>query len=212
MRFDPVRFLLAVALLLAGWLAWNWFDEQAQLRPLAWVPPKPLVPDLKFMTKDLQPGASLVGGGPYTIILARPMFAPDRRPPPPPAPPPPPDPMASVQVRGIFSGENAGILASVDGKMRRIKINESIGSWTLKSINGRVISFAQGDTKRELSLAYAPLGVRSPTVNATTPGQPLASTPQAASAFRTINPQDEAREYQRRRNEALAARGLPTAP
>jgi hypothetical protein len=210
-RVGPLRLLALLNLLLAAGLTWLWVDEHAVLRSLAWVAPKSLAPEIKL------PAASGLGVGAaadaaqFAVILDRPLFAPDRRqppPPPPPAPPPPPDPLADMQIVGIFTGDNAGILARVDGKLRRIKVKEAVGPWTLKSIDGRDILFTQGDQDRKLRLAYAKLNApaaQAPVAaNAAMPPpglQPAAGLPQ--------NAQDEVRERLKRRNELRASRGLP---
>jgi len=136
-------------------------------------------------------------------VLERPLFAPDRRPPPPPAPPPPPDPMANIQIHGIFSGASPGIIVRVDGGLRRVKVNDSVGSWTLKSIEGRDVTFAQGDEKRQLRLNYANLGVPTQQTAARAP------TGQASGGTVVQAAQDEARERFRAANALRAAHGLP---
>ena len=216
MRFGPVRLLLLVILLLGGGLAWQWFDENAVPRSLAWTPPAAVLPELAKPVPAPQPGASAANPAQYLAMLERPLFAPDRRPPPPPAPPapppapPPPDPLANVQISGIFSGDPAGIIANVDGKARRVRINDSIGGWTLKSISGREVTFGQGSDSRQLRMNYSRLGppvVRAaePSMAPSAPGQAQpANAPSAAQ-----NNQDEGRERLRRRNEIRAARGLP---
>lgn len=207
MRFGPLHFLLLLILLLAGGLAWMWLDKTGHIRNVTWVAPKALLPDIK--TLHSPPPASTTENNPvlFAVILERPVFAPDRRPPPAPAPPAPPDPLANIQIHGIFSGANAGILARVDGKVRRVKLNETVGSWTLKSIDGRDVTFTQGDENRQLRLAYARLDtVTQPTTAGTAPAS-NAPPPGPLTVSKSI--QDETREYQRRRNEARAARGLP---
>lgn len=207
-RFGPLRFLLLLILLLAGGLAWMWFDQHAQLRNLAWVAPKALPPDIKVPAGPPKAGAVADEASLYAAVLDRPLFAPDRRPPPPPAPPappPPPDPLANIQIHGIFSGANAGILARVDGKLRRIKINETIGPWTLKSIDGRDVTFAQGEENRKLRLAYARLD--APIPQAAAANAPAAPAPSAVSVSQQA--QDEVRERLQRRNALRASRGLP---
>lgn len=203
-----MRLLLVLILLLAGGLAWLWVDQQGQWRNLAWSPPKALPPDIKVPARG--PQASGPAGAEIAAILARPLFAPDRRPPPPPAPPaaaPPPDPLANIQIQGIFSGKNAGILARVDGKVRRIKINDSVGPWTLKSIEGRDVTFGQGDEKRQLRLAYARLD--APIPKAVDANARPAPAPVAGAVGVPQRAQDEARERLKRRNELRASRGLP---
>ena len=208
MRLWPIRVLLLLILLLAGGLAWIWVDQAGQVRNVAWTPPRPLPPEIKIPSAEAQAGAGSTSD--FAQILARPVFAPDRRPPPPPAPPapiPPPDPLATIQIQGIFSGANAGIMARVDGKVRRIKIDEAVGPWTLKSVEGRDVIFGQGDETRKLRLEYARRA--PPILQATSPtaGSPPRQAPGYAGTPQNV--QDEARDRLRRRNEARAARGLP---
>lgn len=206
MSVTPIRLLSFLALVLATALAWMWVDEHGRLRDAVWSPPAALAPGL---AKPAALAASAASSNPtqYLAILERPVFAPDRRPPPPPAPPAPPDPMASIQIQGIFSGANAGILARVDGRFRRVKINELIGSWTLKGIEGREAIFGHGEETRRLRLAYARLDTVTPqNATATVPN----SNPVAAGSMSPPqHVQDEMRERLRRRNEIRAARGLP---
>jgi hypothetical protein len=207
MSLGPVRILLLLILSLAGGLAWLWVDQQGHWHNLTWAPPKALPPDIKVPVSDTPPDGMTPAQS--AAIVARPLFAPDRRPPPPPAPPaapPPPDPLANIQIQGIFSGENAGILARVDGKVRRIKVNGSVGPWTLKSIDGRDVTFTQGEENRQLRLAYARLDTVAPKPPAPTAGMPGGPT---AGAGLPQNAQDDARDRLRRRNEIRAARGLP---
>lgn len=208
MRSVPLRLLLLLVLLLAGGLAWMWFDQHAQLRNLAWVAPKALPPDIKAPAGPPQAGSVAGDASQLAVILDRPLFAPDRRPPPPPPPPippPPPDPLANIHIHGIFSGENAGIIARVEGKMRRVKINETIGAWTLKGVDGRNVTFGQGDEKRQLRLAYARLDTPAPQAVVTN----ARPAPVPGAADRPQKAQDEARERLQRRNELRASRGLP---
>ena len=206
-RVGPLRLLVLLNLLLAAGLAWLWVDEHAVLRSLAWVAPKALSPDITLPANA--PGATDLAQ--FAVILERPLFAPDRRQPPPPAPPappPPPDPLANIQISGIFTGDNAGILARVEGKLRRIKLNEAIGPWTLKSIDDRDILFSQGDQDRKLRLNYAKLNV--PVAQAPV-AKPVIAPPGAPQAMPGApqNTQDEARERLKRRNELRVSRGLP---
>ena len=215
MSLTPVRLLLMLTALLAGGLAWLWFDQAGTLRNVNWVAPAPLKPELGKVSSP-PPGA--VGSNPtqYLAMLERPLFAPDRRPPPPPAlpgsvaAPPPPDPLANIQISGIFSGAIPGIIANVDGKLRRVKVNEAIGPWTLKSIEGRNVTFSQGSESRQLRLLYSRLG--PPVVQAAVSTAPPGNAPSGQSQSYLAaqqNQQDEGRERLRRRNEIRAARGLP---
>ena len=212
MSLGPIRFLAVLSLLLAAALAWLWFDQSGNARGISWTPPAALPPELAKVA-GAEP-ATVLNSNPvqYVAILERPLFAPDRRPPPPPAPPvaaPPPDPLDNIQLSGIFTGADAGIIARVDGKTRRVKVNESIGAWTLKSVSGRDVTFAQGSDSRQLRLNYSRLG--PPVVQAASPGVATSQIGGAPSGGVSLapNPQDEARERLRRRNEIRAARGLP---
>lgn len=213
MHVGPVRLLLLLILLLSGGLAWMWFDEHAQLRNLAWVAPKALPPDIKVPAGPAKTDPTISDLSRYAAILERPLFAPERRPPPPPAPPPPPDPFATIKIQGVFSGANAGILASVDGKSRRVKINETIGNWTLKSIDGRDVTFIQGEEKRQVHMAYARLDVPVPQAAKASEQPASAPAPAPAPVAGAVNlpqkAQDEVRERLRRRNELRTSRGLP---
>ncbi len=217
MRFGPIRILLLMNALLIGGLAWLWLDEGGKPRNLAWSPPRPLVPELpKVLGASNAPTQSSdVSANPtqYLAILERPLFAPDRRPPPPPAAPtaaPPPDPFESIQLTGVFTGANAGVVARVDGRSRRIKVNEPVGAWTLKSVQGRDVTFAQGADTRQLRLNYARLGPPAPPTASSSAGAAQPSGSVAPSQSQAVqNLQDEGRERLRRRNEIRAARGLP---
>lgn len=213
-RIAPLRLLSLLTLLLAGSLAAMWFDQHAHLRNLAWIAPKALPPDVKVPSGRAKAGSATSDAAVFAVILERPLFAPDRRPPPPPpppTPPPPPDPLADIQIMGIFSGENSGIIARIEGKMRRVKISEAVGSWTLKSIADRDVTFAQGDQNRKLRMAYARLDTPAPKAAATVakppsvPGPP----PMTGAANSPQREQDATRERLQRRNELRASRGLP---
>ena len=208
MTFGPIRTLLLLIALLSAGLASLWLDSQGHWRHLAWLPPAAMPPDLNPPSAlALVPGNDTPPS--YASVLERPLFAPDRRPPPPPTPPPPPpppDPLAGLQIYGVFTGNTPGILARIEGKMRRLLVDQPVGGWTLTQIDGRTATFAKGDEKREFKLAYAPLGPRTP------PAAPPAAanrTPGGPGAVAVQNQDDEARDVLRRRNEIRAARGLP---
>ena len=216
MRLRPVRLLLLLILALAGGLAWLWVDQQGHWRNLAWAPSRALAPDIKVPASGMP--ADGLAPAQSASIVARPLFAPDRRPPPPPPPPappatpPPPDPLANIQILGVFSGENAGILARVDGKVRRIKVNDTVGLWNLKNIEGRDVTFEQGGESRQLRLAYARLDTVIPKVMPPAPAGGVLGNPGASAGSLPQNAQDEARETLRRRNANRAARGFPLIP
>ena len=212
MKTNPVRLLIGVNVLLAVALSALWVDPMGELRNVNWELPAAVAPQIA--ATDSLAGPASVGANPllFMAISERPLFAPDRRPPPPPAlpaPPPPPDPMASVQLIGMFSGAEGGILARIEGKVRRVRVSDSIGAWRLENIEGREANFVQGDISRKMVLEYSKLG------KAVAPPAPAAA-PAAATAATTApalptNVQDEMRERLKRRNEVRARAGLPPA-
>lgn len=217
MNIGPLHLLSVLNLGLALGLASLWLDPNAEPVPqIFWTAPAPVSPEIATPTVALMTDPQ--GGNPdaYPAILARPMFAPDRRPPPPPAPPvvppppPPPDPFASVQITGLFTGPSGGVLARVEGKIRRVKIGQSIGAWKLETVEGREATFKQGEQERKLSLAYAKLNVPLPPPASPVPAAILRpqAPPQNLSAIQQTQ-QDEQRERLRRRNELRIANGLP---
>jgi hypothetical protein len=210
MHIGATRILLLLVLALSAGLAWMWFDSNGQMRHMTWFKPQAVKPDIKMPSLlnlgQTQPSIA------SAVILERPMFAPDRRPPPPPPPPvapPPPDPLANLQIKGIFDGETAGILALLDGKSRRIKLNETIGPWTLKSIDGRDITFTQGAESRKIHMAYTRLDTPAPKPFATNVPPAPGSAPAPNAIALPQNQQDQMRERLQRRNELRASRGLP---
>lgn len=211
MIFSPIRLLALLSLLLLGGLAWLWFDQSGDARSIAWMPPSPISPELTKPVAVASATGLSANPAEHLLILERPIFAPDRRPPPPPAPPvalPPPDPLENIQLSGIVSGANPGIIARVDGKARRLKINESIGAWTLQSISGRDVTFAQGTDTRQVRLTYSRLG---PPVMQTAASSAPSQNPPGQSTGGTLiqNAQDEGRERLRRANALRAANGMP---
>ena len=107
----------------------------------------------------------------------------------------------------FLMGSSGGVLARVEGKIRRVKIGQSIGAWKLETVEGREATFKQGEQERKLPLAYAKLNVPLPVAAAPAAAQ----RPQAPSQT-SANPQsqqDEQRERLRRRNQMRIANGLP---
>ena len=212
-RIGATHFLLLLVLAFSAGLGWMWFDLNGQLRHMTWAKPQAVKPDIRMPTL-LHLGQSQAPAA-LAVVLERPIFAPDRRPPPPPPPPPPPvvppppDPLANLQIKGIFAGETNGILARLDGKSRRVMMNETIGPWTLKSIDGRDIIFSQGAESRKLHMPYTRLDTSTPKpVAANVPAAP-GSAPAPSAVTLPQNAQDAMRARLQRRNELRASRGLP---
>jgi hypothetical protein len=150
----------------------------------------------------------------YMAILDRPLFAPDRKPPPPPdavAEQPPPDPLANIELFGLFSGEGVGgVLVRVEGKIKRVRLGETVGPWTVSEINGRSVTFVRGDESRVLTLAY----LKAP--RAAAPDGPVSAGAAAPAGPAPVDrlsiqqqEQEAARERLRQRNELFRKAGLP---
>ncbi len=171
-RLGPAL-LVGLGLLLAAALASLWVDPQTlQLRSGQWQPPAPRQPDFAAMVPSLAPRAAPELSE-FAATLQRPLFATNRRPPVPPPPPPPPkvepvpvvaqkpppDPLADVKILGMYAGaRSGGIIARVDGKARRVQLNDKINDWTITSIGDQAVTFSQAGISRVL-----PLQVRRPT-------------------------------------------------
>lgn len=212
MRIKPAHALIAFNLVLAAGLAYLWLDDQGQPRDLSWQPPAPLVPDTQAFELT-----QVVGSPPdmlaFAQVIERPLFSPTRRPPPPPkpptppAPPPPPDPLANVHVFGIFVGEEegtGGMLASIDGKVRRLTAADEIAGWKIKGIKEREITLTRGEETRVLRLAQA--RPSDPQRVATAPPRPVAAASRAPAAGPSgpLNPAYSERAARRRAAEERA--------
>lgn len=208
MRIQPIRLLIAFNLVAICGLAALWFDEDGVMRNVRWVAPAPVTPQIARLNVPIQPASASPDPLTFMSILERPLFAPDRKPPP---PPPPPaelahmDPISTVELIGLFSGENGGVLVRVEGQVRRIKLRESIGAWSLKGIAGREATFVQGDDQRVLSLNYSRFGASGGVFTSK-----AAPTPAVAAVARAANTlQSESRAFLNRRNGVRANAGLP---
>jgi hypothetical protein len=212
--------LIALNLALAAVLAWLWLGPGGELRQVKWVPPAVIKPDfsaalpagLADESKDLTRMAA---------VLERPLFSPSRRPAPAAAAvlvaaAPPPDPLGNVVLLGLYAGAGSGgIIATVDGATKRMAIDENIGGWTLKSINGGEVRFVRGAESR-----VVPLLRNRPAVTATSGVAPMAgasATPTAAPQAMTKSAvvqamEDETRDRMRIVNETLIKAGLKPVP
>ena len=209
------RYALPVLLLLNGalalGLAWLWFTPQGTLRNVRWQPPAAQQTDLANLLPAL-PSLVQADTGRFIVLLERPLFSPTRRPPP---PPPPPAAAASVdnlstaRLSGVFEGPGGtGIIIQIDGKDRRLQLNLALDGWTLRSVQGRLVTFGNGDQTRVLQLPRAAL--------TTYTGQPLAFVPPAGGAAPGPAPRlprgSSAGESAARAAEAQAAQSAEPPP
>lgn len=215
MMNNGIRILLALNAALLGALAWMWFDPQGQLKHARWSAPQALNPDFSDVsTQPAEPTATDTVQ--FIATLERPLFSPTRRPPPPVvAPPAPPvvipDPFENLQLLGVFSNARmSGILARVDGKVQRVKAGESLGSWVLKDVQGRNVTFTKGEETRVVTLVHAREPVATPTAEAPAAAPPGVPAPMANSpADALARTQQELRERLAGRNAMRAKLGLP---
>ncbi|ABM56461.1 hypothetical protein [Verminephrobacter eiseniae] len=159
-----LRLLLAVNLLLACALAALWFTPARALRHLHWQPPAARAPQFS------DPGSGLPARNPvlvssFLVTLERPLFSPNRRPVPIAPVAAPADPLANIQLQGLYSAQGAGaggIFARVDGKDRRIAVGSTLGDWTVKGIAGTEVTLARGADIQVLRLLPSRLGAVAP--------------------------------------------------
>lgn len=211
MSLPSIRILVAINLLALTSLAYLWIDQRGYLRPIIWVAPAPVKAVISSVPA---PSPDEADNTNFTATLERPIFAPDRRPPPPvlpPPPPPPPDPMAGVQLLGLFSGQVSGALIRAEGRIQRINMSQKLGEWTLQAIEDRSITFKKVDETRVVKLEYARLNV--PVSIAAS--QPLPETPgvaagAAVSAAIVARNQEEAEKARIR--EQIRARSASRKP
>ncbi|EHL24491.1 hypothetical protein KYG_02437 [Acidovorax sp. NO-1] len=225
MMIRPTPVLLAVNAALALGMAALWFTPEGQVRGTAWTAPAAVVPEIAPPSGIAAPKAADVSR--FLAVLERPLFSPNRRPPPPPAPtkadaPPEPDPLANIQLQGVYSTDDGGggIFARVDGKDRRIAVGTALGGWTVRGIDGLNVTFAKGEDARVVRLVPAKLGAvaAAPTLPGAVP--PAAGQAPAGQGSATADPvlrqkqeqEERTRARLERMNAARAANGLPPLP
>lgn len=156
MKRYALHFLGLINVALALTLAWMWVGADGDLRNTHWDAPPPHLTDFAGMLPAL-PGPALADTGQFMAMLDRPLFSSSRRPPPPPPPPqaeaPPVDNLAAASVSGLFYGDGVGgIIINIGGKHRRVRLNEVIEGWTVKTIEGRAVTLVRGGEQRVLQL------------------------------------------------------------
>lgn len=210
MKRYVIHALLVLDVMLACALLWMWFDAQGNPRHVHWAPPAAIKPDFSGLKPTLAGPGQGDDGGRIVATLDRPLFSPSRRPPPPPVVvvAPPPDPLANTQLLGVYGGaQGGGVIARVDGKVRRARINEKIGEWTITQIADRDVTFTRSGENRVIRLAG-----RRPPGSAATPAAPAAAVAPSPAPSQMTGAQrveEENRERLRYLNELNARNGLP---
>ena len=181
MRRHALAWIGLLNLALALGLASMWFQKNTSLRNVHWTAPQPVTSNYLQMLPPL-PTIAPFDTSRFLVLLERPLFAINRRPPPPPSPVTaqvevPVDNFSTATVSGLVSGANIGtIILRIAEKDRRLRLNESVEGWTLKSIQGRTATFANGSQTRSLQLPRAAVSAYSggalPAFNAPAPPPP----------------------------------------
>lgn len=213
MRRLVLPMLVVLNLALAGLLAWLWFTPAGALRDLRWQPPQPVPPALA--DARALPNVD-IDVARYVATLERPLFVPTRRPPPPPqavASAPVADPLPQIRLLGLYGNDQVGgVIASIDGQVRRLRVGESIGSWSVKEVRRNEVVIARADDVRTIALVRSASDAAVPeTVAAGDSARSgTASTPTAqAQRQRDV---ERARNQVRRMNVLRARSGLPPLP
>lgn len=128
-----------------------------------------------------------VAGEAFAEISARPIFSATRRPP----PPEPvaeaenePDPFANVKVLGLFgSGGEGGVILQIDGRSKRVRHGEKLGSWVLHGVNGMSAQFiGSNGTQKNVEMRYlAQPASAPPPVDGMPQGMPSAGSGDGAA-------------------------------
>lgn len=151
----PALVLLNLGLL-AG-LASLWVHRDGTPRAVRWSQPMAVSlaldarPPLPVMDVDLSR---------YVAILERPLFVPSRRPPPPPAPPKVAEVMPMVRVLAVYGAlsddgagsGSAGLIARVDGVVRRLRVGDRIGGWAIEQVRRTEVVLAQGSERQTIAV------------------------------------------------------------
>lgn len=219
MTLSATRILGILILALTLGLAALWIKPDGSLRNTVWTPPAAVMPDLRF-SNPLPDSAAKVDVNLFAATLERPLFSPSRRPPPPPPPKdaekkePPVDPFANIHLFGLYGGEDSpsGMLARVEGKVRRISVNDTLGGWTFKAIDDRNAVFEKNGEERKLLLVITKPEQPKPPAQAAAPADAKAGDAPRPSAAQTIEQrrqlvEEQRRDRLRRRNEARIKAG-----
>lgn len=223
MKQSATRIFSLLILVLLGALIAMWVGVDGSLRNTLWSPPAAVFPELG-QTDPLPPASKAVDVNLFVATLERPLFSPSRRPPPPPPPPksaedsePPVDPLGNIHVFGLYGGGDSptGMLANVDGKVRRVSVDEVLGGWKLKAIEDRNAIFEKNGEERKLLLVTAkpaqapkaPAAVPAGGASAPSSLPPPGAVTNESADERRQRVEEQQRERLKRRNEARIRAG-----
>lgn len=203
MRRPVLPLFLAINIGLLCWVLSLWVTPQGRLVELNWQAPAPIKPDITSGSPLPQTQVDL---GRFVATLERPLFVPTRRPPPPPpaASAPQAEPLPPMRLMAVFgNADSGGLLAAIGGRIKRVKLGESISGWTVKSIQRTGVELSRGDETTTVALG------RSTGAEPALEGS--AAGPSAPTALQTRE-LEERRRAAVRRNELRARAGLPILP
>lgn len=214
MRYRALTGLLVLnAALLVVWLL-LWFTPTGDLREQKWVAPELKVAELP-VAPDLTMALGAGSDGTHLRILDRPLFSPDRR-----AiavaaanAPDVAADLNNVQVSGVFGGSGfGGMIATVDGKLKRVLLGETVNGWTLRNVDATQVTLVRGEETRSIRAEKRKITAPSAADSVGEKEAPKAAGPESSVASDEANKQrlqDESRATLARRNALRAKAGLP---
>ena len=216
MRRYTIHTLLLTIALLAVILLAMWFHRDGRARNVRWQPPEAQIQDFESMVPVL-PAHAQVETNRFLAMLERPLFSPTRRPPPPAPPPAPPapvevrEPLPNVHLYGLYGGESGGgAIVRVDGKNRRLHLNEAIDGWKLASIGERAVTFKRGSRSHSIDLVHVITKANGTIAAPVEPKSPAARSPAARPLNRAQQLRDQRARERAERARAASQNATPT--
>lgn len=210
-----VASMLVVAV--AGALGWLWITPAGQVKGVTWTPPAPVRPALEAPAPLPETGVEATR---FVATLERPLFVATRRPPPPPAPlaaaQPAVDLPPDMRVLGIYGATgggvgNGGIIARIEGQVKRVKTGDSVGRWTVKELRPGEVVLAAGDSIQTYALRRASADEPPVPLSADNANPSGGTRPPSAQAM-LQKEIEQARQNVRRINALRARSGMPPVP
>lgn len=208
MIFTPTRILLAANLLAVAGCAALWIDPQGQVRNIQWAAPAPLMPEIGASPK-IETAAFSSDPAFYAATLDRPLFSPDRRAAPPTvvdAPAVVADSLSEARLFGLIAGEESFALMRAEGKLVRLRLNQTMGPWALTAVGEREATFSRGPETRVLKLEYSTLNLASQNTAVTLSGGPAVPAGLPAQMAENLKRQNDEQAEREARVAAMRAK------
>lgn len=200
---------VAIDLALLAWVVSLWFTPQGKPIGTRWQAPAPIKPDIGSGPTLPKTQINL---GHFVATLERPLFVPSRRPPaaPPPVAAPVVEPLPPMRLMAVYgNADGGGLLAVIDGRLKRLRLGDTINGWTVKALQRSGVELGRGDETTVIALRRT-TGAEPP-LDAAPAGSAATPAAQAADAMR-VRELEERRRAAIRRNERRARSGLPPLP